>query len=201
VAVPAPVRPADLTRLRAEHPDIRILDVRTPGEFAVRHIPGSYNVPLHDLAEHRDELASATGPVVVVCESGRRAEQAEGRLAGAGLPSVHVLDGGVAAWEAAGHPLVRPEPGGAPWALERQVRLVAGGIVAAAVAASVVWPPARFVAGAIGAGLVVAALTDTCAMGMVLARLPWNRRSGTCDLPTVVAPLTSTENVTEEVVR
>jgi hypothetical protein len=79
---------------------------------------------------------------------------------------------------------VRARAGEAPWALERQVRLVAGGIVASAVAASVVWPPARFVAGAVGAGLVIAALTDTCAMGAALARLPYNTRSrAACGVP------------------
>ena len=68
-----PSRPIDLHRLRSEHPDVRVIDVRTPGEFAGRHIPGSYNVPLPDLAEHRAELTSPdAGPVVLVCESGGR---------------------------------------------------------------------------------------------------------------------------------
>ena len=174
-----PLRPTDLDRLRVEHPDLRIVDVRTPGEFAGRHIPGSYNVPLPQLREHRTELtASAAGPVVLVCESGRRASQAEQQLADAGLGQVHVLDGGGAAWEA--------------WSLDRQVRLVAGSIVAVSVAASVVWPPAAYVAGVMGAGLAVAALTDTCAMGMALAKLPYNtRQRGTCDLPAVVSQITA----------
>jgi rhodanese-related sulfurtransferase len=191
-----PLRPTDLDRLRAEHPDLRIVDVRTPGEFAGRHIPGSYNVPLPQLGEHRAELtATTTGPVVLVCESGRRAEQAEQQLADAGLARVHVLDGGVAAWEARGLDVVRPE-GPAPWSLDRQVRLVAGAIVAVSVAASVVWPPARYVAGVMGAGLAVAALTDTCAMGMALAKLPYNtRQRATCDLPAVVSQITAPSEV------
>lgn len=190
------LRPADLDRLRSEHPDLRIVDVRTPGEFAGRHIPGSYNVPLPQLSEHRAELTSeATGPVVLVCESGRRAGQAERQLADAGLARVHVLDGGVAAWESTGLDLVRPE-GPAPWGLERQVRLVAGSIVATSIAASVVWPPARYVAGFVGAGLTFAALTDTCTMGMALSKLPYNtRQRGSCDLPVVVSQITATPEV------
>lgn len=191
------LRPADLDRLRSEHPDLRIVDVRTPGEFAGRHIPGSYNVPLPQLAEHRQELttSSTTSPVVLVCESGRRAGQAERQLADAGLDQVHVLDGGVAAWESTGLDLVRPD-GPAPWGLERQVRLVAGSIVATSIAASVVWPPARYVAGFVGAGLTFAALTDTCAMGMALSKLPYNtRQRGSCDLPVVVSQITEATEV------
>lgn len=192
---PATFRPADLARLRGADPGARVIDVRTPGEFAARHIPGSYNVPLPDLGEHRAELTGSPEPVVLVCESGHRAGLAERRLREHGLERVHVLDGGVAAWEAQGLDVERSAADGAPWALERQVRLVAGGIVATSVAASVVWPPARFVAGAIGAGLVFAAVTDTCAMGLALARLPYNRRGGaTCDLPAVASVLTDQES-------
>lgn len=193
--VTTPLRPVDLVRLRIEHPEARVIDVRTPAEFAARHIPGSYNVPLPDLGEHRPELlAAAHGPVVLVCESGGRAGQAEAQLAAAGLADVHVLDGGVAAWERAGQPLGRAESG-AGWTLERQVRLVAGGLVATAVAVSTAWPPARYAAGAVGLGLVGAAVTDTCAMGSLLARLPHNRRPAACDMPSVVARLTEDQEV------
>lgn len=180
----------DLDRLRGRHPDLRVVDVRTPGEFAARHIPGSYNVPLPELAEHHDELRAAAGPVVLVCESGRRAEQAEARLANSGFANVHVLDGGVAAWVDGGLPVARIHHEGAPWTLERQVRLVAGSLVAGAVAASLAFPSARFVAGVVGAGLVVAAVTDTCALGHAISRLPYNRRRPSCDLTSVVDHLT-----------
>ena len=177
-------RPEDLARLREHDEQLRVIDVRTPGEFAGRHIPGSCNVPLPDLAEHRRALTSTSSPVVLVCESGRRAAMAERQLRDGGFDLVHVLDGGVAAWEAGGLPVERASAADTPWALERQVRLVAGGLVAASVAVSVAWPPARYVAGAIGAGLVVAAVTDTCTMGMLLSRLPYNRAGDGCDLPT-----------------
>lgn len=194
------LRPADLDRLRSEHSDLRIIDVRTPGEFAGRHIPGSYNVPLPELAEHRRELGSGQGgPVVLVCESGRRAALAQDQLAGANLANVHVLDGGVAAWAAAGQPVARLDGDDHPWSLERQVRLVAGSLVAGAIAASTVVPGARYAAGAVGAGLVFAALTDTCAMGQLLAKLPYNRRRPACDLPTVVQQITSHPTTQPEV--
>lgn len=181
--------PAELERLRRQHPELRMIDVRTPAEFASGHISGSYNVPLPDLAEHRQELtASGAGPVVLICRSGRRADTAQGELLAAGLDDVHVLTGGVLAWEAAGRPLTGVA-GHRGWTIERQVRLTAGAVVAAAVVTSVWWPPARFVAGALGLGLAGAAITDTCLMGDLLSRLPFNRRRS-CDLPSLVATIT-----------
>lgn len=169
----------------------RILDVRTPVEFEAMHIPGSYNVPLDNLREHRDELRTHLDEdVVLVCRSGNRAEQAEKALAEVGLPGLHVLDGGVLAWRATGAPV---EEGRQTWDLERQVRLVAGGIVFASIVASTVAPKARFVAGGIGAGLTGAALTNTCAMGMALSKMPWNRRTPSCDMDAVVDALRSGE--------
>jgi rhodanese-related sulfurtransferase len=150
----------------------RLLDVRTPAEFAAVHIPGSDNVPLDLLREHRDELGRRLGDVVLVCRSGARAAQAERALAEAGLPGVHVLDGGITAWQASGAPVNR---GRAAWDLERQVRLVAGTLVLAGVLGGLAVPALRWLAAAIGAGLTIAALTNTCAMGMLLARLPFNR--------------------------
>ncbi|HUF99941.1 MAG TPA: rhodanese-like domain-containing protein [Ilumatobacter sp.] len=190
--MPATFRPSDLVRLRTENPDVRVIDVRTPGEFADGHIAGSYNVPLPDLTEHREEFRAASGPVVLVCQSGRRAAQAESTLSSLGWTEMHVLDGGLQAWHAAALPVSSLHADNLPWALERQVRLVAGGIVATAIAASMLWPPARFVAGAAGTGLVLAALTNSCLMGGLLARLPYNRtRAGNCDMPTLIAELTS----------
>jgi rhodanese-related sulfurtransferase len=165
----------------------RLLDVRTPAEFTTAHIPGSYNVPLDLLREHRDELRGHLDQdVVLICRSGARAGQAEALLAGTGLATLHVLDGGITAWQQAGAPV---NQGPAHWDLERQVRLVAGGLVLTGVLASVVAPKAKWLSAVIGAGLTTAALTNTCAMGKMLSRLPYNRDAGT-DLPTVIAALT-----------
>ena len=98
---------------------------------------------------------------------------------------MHILEGGITAWEATGFAVNR---GAQRWDLERQVRLVAGLIVLVSVLASIVVPGLQWVAAVIGAGLTVAALTNTCAMGMLLARLPYNR-GATCDAQTVVAQL------------
>jgi rhodanese-related sulfurtransferase len=179
--------PAGLQDLLGSGRDVRVLDVRTPAEYEAAHIPGAYNVPLDTLREHRDEIATHLDQnVVLVCRSGQRAAQAEKALAATGLPNVRVLTGGMLAWERTGADIVRGRP---RWELERQVRLVAGTLVLLGVLASVVVPGAQWFSAAIGTGLVVAALTNTCAMGMALSKLPYNR-GARCDLDTVVGQLT-----------
>ncbi len=166
----------------------RLLDVRTPAEFRTAHIPGSYNVPLDLLREHREEFREhLDDDVVLICRSGARASQAESLLAATELPNVHVLVGGVTAWEGAGAPLTR---GAQTWELERQVRLVAGALVLLGMLLSVVVPWTKWISAGVGAGLVGAALTNSCLMGMMLARMPWNRR-GNPDLETVLRDLAS----------
>ena len=164
----------------------RVLDVRTPGEFEAAHIAGSYNVPLDLLREHRDEIVEHLDQdVVLVCRSGQRAAQAEETLRHAGLANVHVLGGGITAWEAKGFGVNR---GVARWDLERQVRLVAGSIVLSSILGSVTVPKLKWLAAGVGGGLAVAALTNTCAMGMALSKLPYNR-GASCDAQTVVSQL------------
>ncbi|KMO68048.1 sulfurtransferase [Mycolicibacterium chubuense] len=164
----------------------RVLDVRTPGEFETAHIAGAYNVPLDLLREHRDEIIKhLDDEVVLVCRSGQRAAQAEESLRNAGLANVHILDGGIVAWESAGFAVNRGTP---RWDLERQVRLVAGSIVLTSILGSVAAPKLKWLAAGVGGGLTYAALSNTCAMGMLLSKLPYNR-GATCDAPTVVAQL------------
>jgi hypothetical protein len=57
----------------------------------------------------------------------------------------------------------------------RRVRIVAGDIVADSALASTWFPRMHYLAGTIGAGLTMAAVTDTCAMDVALSALPDNR--------------------------
>lgn len=183
---PATLDAASLRRMLDSGRTPRILDVRTPGEFETSHIPGAYNVPLDLLQEHRTELlAHLDDEVVLVCRSGARATQAEQTLAQAGLPNLKVLDGGILAWHAVDAPV---NHGKTRWDLERQVRLVAGSVVLASVLFSIAVPGAQWIAAAMGTGLAVAALTNTCTMGMLLSKLPYNR-GASCDLDTIVGQL------------
>jgi rhodanese-related sulfurtransferase len=188
---PAPtssLSPAVLHRLVQEGRAPRLLDVRTPGEFRTAHIPGSYNVPLDTLREHRAELlAHLDEDVVLVCRSGARAAQAEKALADAGLPNLRVLEGGIVAWETVGAPVNR---GPERWDMERQVRLVAGSVVLATGLVGVFVPGAHLIGTVIGAGLTYAAVSNSCAMGVLLSKLPYNRGPRP-DIRTVIAELRS----------
>jgi rhodanese-related sulfurtransferase len=157
-------------------PDPTLIDVRTPVEFEAGHIPGAVNVPLDELKASLDEVCSVLDDhhdVVLVCRSGARAGQAQEALQSAGLTSPAVLSGGIVDWEKTGGAVDR---GRQSWELERQVRLAAGSLVVAGVLVSTVVPEAKWLAGFVGGGLVFAAVSNTCAMGMALAKMPWNRR-------------------------
>jgi rhodanese-related sulfurtransferase len=181
------LQPAELATLLRRHPTVRLLDVRTPGEFAAANITGSYNVPLDTLSEHGREIGETVSyPVVLVCQSGRRARQAEEALKTTGLSSLHVLDGGLTAWLGAGLPVTK---GRGRVSLERQVRIVAGAIAAiGGILAILVNPMLALVSVAVGSGLVFAGVTDTCAMAMLLAKLPYNRPAS-CDVEAMVRSL------------
>ncbi|MGI8459362.1 MAG: rhodanese-like domain-containing protein [Propionibacteriaceae bacterium] len=152
---------------------VTVLDVRSPAEFETRHIAGSYHLPLDLVDEHAAQLAARLDrKVVLVCQSGARADQARQRLIGTGMDNLHILKTGVPGYADAGGQVVQGRP---RWALERQVRLVAGGLVLAGVVTSRWAPKAALLAGSIGAGLTASALTDTCTIGRLLSALPYNR--------------------------
>ena len=108
---------------------------------------------------------------------------------------MHILDGGITAWETKGFAVNR---GAQRWDLERQVRLVAGSLVLTSVLASIALPKFKWVAAAIGGGLAFASLTNTCAMGIALSKLPYNR-GATCDAQTIVSRLVGSESANQKV--
>ncbi len=165
-----------------------VLDVRTPGEYAAAAIDGSQHLPLDQLDAHLGPLgAGLAGPVTLVCRSGQRATQAYEQLSAAGAKDLTVLDGGLTAWQAAGQPVQTTAGTGSTWDMERQVRLAAGSLVLGGVLASLRWPKARFLSGAVGGGLTFAALSNTCAMSKVLLKLPHNKADRGTALRTVQA--------------
>jgi rhodanese-related sulfurtransferase len=166
------ISPHELQR-RREQGKIELIDVRTPVEFAEIHVEGARSMPLDAL----DAQALASGrngePLYVICRSGSRAAQAYEKLQAAGVENLLSVEGGTLAWEQAGLPVVR---GGKVISLERQVRIAAGALVVVGVVLGwLVHPALSGLAAFVGAGLMFAGMTDTCGMGLLLAKMPWNR--------------------------
>ncbi len=98
---------AEALRDRLEQdPDLTVVDVRGPGEFAGPggHIPGARNLPVDEIAERPDALGSdRTRPVVLVCKTDKRSARAADALRAAGFADVTVLRGGMERWTALGY--------------------------------------------------------------------------------------------------
>ena len=156
--------------------NIDVLDVRTPVEFGEVHAVMARNVPLDrcDPCEiMRQRNGSSDQPLYVICKSGARATKAVQKFIHAGFMNVVNVDGGTDAWVAAGLPVVR---GKKAVSLERQGRIVAGGLAAAGAFAALltdnVWW--AIIPALMGSGLFFAGITDCCMLGMLLAKMPWN---------------------------
>lgn len=177
-AVASTATPGQAQQLLADDSTL-VVDVRTPAEFGTAHIEGAINIPLDQVDTHLERIvSSADSTMVLVCQSGGRSEQAARKLAQAGHDDVVVLSGGMGDWQSAGLPVKNAEPGAEKWALERQVRLVAGSITLTSVLASAAIPKAKWGAAFVGGGLTFAALSNTCMMGNLLSKLPYNQGAG-----------------------
>ena len=168
--------PRNLAKLCKDGKKIDLIDVRTPVEFREVHVEIARNVPLDRLdpaAIIQARNGSADEPLYVLCRSGSRGQQACEKFLTAGFANVVNIEGGTLACIEAGLPVVR---GKKAISLERQVRIAAGLLVLlGALLGWFVHPAFIGLSAFIGAGLVFAGITDTCGMGMILARMPWNQ--------------------------
>ncbi|MBO0349129.1 rhodanese-like domain-containing protein [Phormidium pseudopriestleyi FRX01] len=152
---------------------ISLIDVREPGEFAGGHIQGATLLPLSQFDPNSPKL-QGDKDIVLYCQSGNRSRQAAQKLLAAGVPEVMHLKGGITGWKQAGYPVEVHK--NAPISIFRQVQIVAGSLVfIGTVLGHFVNPGFLILSGFVGAGLVFAGITNTCAMGMLLAKLPYNQ--------------------------
>ena len=168
------ITPIQLQTILATQPSSPVIDVRTPVEFAEVHVPQARSIPLDELKPGALHLQKDQ-PVYLLCRSGQRATKAAEKFAKEGFSQPIVVEGGTLAWIEANLPVERGTV--KVVSLERQVRMAAGALVFTGVLL------ARFVnfdfiwlSGFVGAGLVFAGITDFCGMGLLLAKLPWNKR-------------------------
>lgn len=170
------ITPQDLMAKKSA--DTCILDVRTPAEIKTAHMPDSLHIPLHELTaerlQHEITKCGKNGSCVyLLCQGGRRAQIAAEQLHGQIDAELVVIEGGINAVKAANIPL---NEGEGVMSLERQVRIAAGFLVLLGVALGFLVSTNFFLlSGFVGAGLMFAGITDTCMMGMLIARMPWNR--------------------------
>ncbi|MEB3307115.1 MAG: rhodanese-like domain-containing protein [Cyanobacteriota bacterium] len=150
---------------------VAVIDVREPMEFASGHITGSLNVPLARL--HQADLPS--GPLVLVCQSGKRSARGIQTLLERGFAHpVSDLQGGLPSWQQAGLPVHALR--NAPLPLMRQVQIAAGSLVLLGlILSSTVAQPWILLSWFVGAGLVFAGVSGFCGMARLLALMPWNR--------------------------
>jgi rhodanese-related sulfurtransferase len=169
----------ELSRLHQEGKRVELIDVRTPAEFQEVHVEHAQNVPLDRLdpqgiMECRD--CECEEPLYVICRGGKRGQQACEKFLKAGYYNVVNVDGGTLACVEAQLPVVR---GKKTISLERQVRIIAGLMIVAGVLLGwYVNPWLSAIAAGCGLGLLHAGVTDSCAMGLMLARMPWNQVRG-----------------------
>lgn len=154
-----------------------LVDVRTPMEFQQVHAVEAGNIPLDKLDPHavmKDRSDATDRPLYVICKSGARGGKAQQKFFDAGFTNVVNVEGGTEAWVAAGLPVVR---GKKVMSLERQVRIAAGFIVLAGAGAAMGTGNVYFagIPAFVGAGLMFAGITDSCGMGMLIAKMPWNQ--------------------------
>lgn len=171
------IHPLDLMANKTA--DLCIVDVRTTAEVNALALPDCLYIPLHELTPERlradiTKSGKNGSSIYLLCQSGKRAEMAADQLQDQLDAELIIIEGGINALRDAQIPL--QQSGKAVMSLERQVRIAAGFLVFSGVLlGSLVNPGFYWLSGFVGAGLMFAGITDTCMMGMLIARMPWNR--------------------------
>lgn len=168
---------AEQFKQRQQSEDLCLLDVRTAAEVRNDALPGIIEVPVDQLDAETFKASlqqsNHSGPVYLICQSGRRAEMAASKLAKVIDNPLVIVEGGMTA--------IRQNNGrttatGTMISLERQVRIAVGSLIILTVLAGFIFSPIWFgLTGLMGLGLLYAGITDNCMLGMLMAKAPWNR--------------------------
>ena len=150
----------------------QLVDVRSPQEDAAGHVPCAINLPMEQVETRLADM-HVHDPVVLICESGTRAQMTS-ELLDRHRNDWLLLDGGTSAWRESGLPVVGGMSTKLP--LIRQVQLTIGPLsLIGSVLAILVNPYWAVLPGFIGAGLIMAGATGRCGMASLLGLMPWNR--------------------------
>lgn len=156
-----------------ERGEVCLIDVREPGEYASDRIPGAKLVPLSSFNPNSIAF-DPNQTLVLYCNSGSRSTVAAQKLIAAGFSQVAQLKNGLNTWKSAGYTTEKDQ--NAPISLFRQVQIVAGSLVVlGTVLGAFISPWFLILSGFVGSGLVFAGISNTCALAMLLAKLPYNQ--------------------------
>ena len=155
-----------------------VIDVRTAAECASIHLPEACNIALQDITADsvHKQCPDKEATVYLLCGMGKRAQMAAEKIAGEVERPLVIIEGGIQALQQQN--ITLNQQTGGVISIERQVRIAAGLLVLTGVVLGALIAPAFYgLAGFVGAGLTFAGITDTCAMGLLLTRMPWNQRA------------------------
>jgi rhodanese-related sulfurtransferase len=152
-----------------------LIDVRSPAEYRASHIEGSINIPMDHLEEGMlAKFEDKDTVLYMMCSCGNRSSKACTEMESIGYQNVISVDGGIIELKRLGMKVIEEEHH--VISIERQVRIVAGSLVLTGVLVGYFISPSFLAISAfVGAGLIFAGITNTCGLGVLLARMPWNR--------------------------
>jgi len=179
------ISPKAAHELIAKDPAVKLLDVRSGLEYNEIHIKDSINIPIDMLSGKISELAETGKSYIVLCRTGNRSPMAADMLVQSGLPYIKVMNGGITRWH---KEKLAVEKGQGGISLERQVRIIAGSLVLSGILLAIFVNPWFLVLPIfVSSGLIFAGVTDSCMMGLLLMKLPYNKKlykvksgGGTC---------------------
>ena len=179
------VSPKQAQELVQKDSKAKLLDVRSALEFSQEHIQDSLNIPIDMLVSKIKELSQSGQNYIVLCRTGNRSPMAADMLMQSGIHGVKVMDGGMISWQKHRLPVIKGQGG---ISIERQVRAVAGSLVLLGLILGLTVHRGFFgISIFVACGLIFAGLTDSCMMGMLLMKLPYNQKlyktklgGGTC---------------------
>ena len=181
------ITPKNALEIAKGNPQVKLLDVRSALEYSQAHIKDSINVPIDMLSAKINDLIQAKQSYIVLCRTGNRSPMAADMLMQSGIHGVKVMQGGMMRWQKEGWSVIKGEGG---ISLERQVRFIAGSLVLLGILLSwfVHWA-FIFISVFISCGLIYSGLSDNCLMGILLMKLPYNKKlyktklgGGTCSI-------------------
>ena len=181
------ISPREASSALKQDPQTKILDVRSALEFSQVHIENSLNIPIDMISAKIGELSQSKQSYLVLCHSGTRAAMAADMLIQSGIHTVKVMEGGILRWQKEKLAVIKGQGG---ISLERQVRIIAGSLILLGIIMSWLLNWAFiFISVFVSSGLIYAGLTDNCLMGMLLMKLPYNKKlyktksgGGTCSI-------------------